>query len=120
MDFEDIKGTVTEDGRVFREDGREYPQHTDKHGYYRISVYNKDDKRTYSFLVHRLVAQFHVPNPEGRKVVNHKDTNKKNNHKDNLEWVTLQDNSRHAWQHGLTPFKPRKGGKRDWRGRFSG
>ena len=112
--------SVTEDGRILREDGTEYPQRLDKYGYYRVSIYNKDDKRTYTFLVHRCVAEHYLPNPEGKKVVNHKDANKKNNHKDNLEWATSSENMRHAYELGLIPFKPRKGGKRDWRGRFVG
>lgn len=121
VEFKDFGCTVSEDGKVTREkNGREVPQRLSKHGYYRISLYHPVRKRPYTFLVHRLVAEFYVPNPEQRQVVNHKDGNKKNNHKDNLEWITLSENTQHALEFGLRTFNPRKGGKRDWRGRFSG
>lgn len=48
------------------------------------------------FLVHRLVAECFIPNTESKQTVNHKDGNKLNNHKDNLEWATVEENSLHA------------------------
>ena len=43
-------------------------------------------------LVHRMVAQTFLENPDNKPVVNHKDTNILNNHVDNLEWVTYKEN----------------------------
>lgn len=48
------------------------------------------------FLVHRLVLEAFVgPCPEGCEC-NHKDGDPKNNHLENLEWVTALENMRHA------------------------
>ena len=60
------------------------------HGYYNVSLCK--DKKWKHHLVHRLVAEAFLPNPNGYKQVNHKDENKLNNHVDNLEWCTQQYN----------------------------
>jgi len=59
------------------------------------------------FFVHILVAKTFIPNPENKKIVNHKDGNKKNNHVSNLEWVTQSENLKHAYKIGL--LKPLHG-----------
>lgn len=51
--------------------------------------------------VHRLVAVCFIENPENKLFVNHKDGNKLNNHKDNLEWVTRSENAIHMYSKGL-------------------
>ena len=45
--------------------------------------------------VHRLVAQYFIPNPLLKPCVNHKDFNRCNNHIDNLDWVTHAENNKH-------------------------
>lgn len=55
-------------------------------GYIQINL-SKDGKQEYR-LLHRIVAEAFIPNPEGLPQVNHKDEDKNNNSANNLEWCT--------------------------------
>lgn len=68
---------------------------TDKYGYYCVCLYNGTNKH---ITVHRLVADAFVQQKENCNIVNHIDCNKKNNNVDNLEWTTVQGNTRHAYE----------------------
>ena len=63
----------------------------DRYGYERLNLVWQGNRNTVS--VHKLVAQCFVPNPDGLPTVNHIDGNKRNNHADNLEWLSFGDNS---------------------------
>lgn len=47
-------------------------------------------------LIHRLVAEAFIENPNNFPVINHKDENPLNNHMDNLEWCTFIYNVRYS------------------------
>lgn len=60
--------------------------------------------------VHRLVAEVFIPNPDKKKDVNHINGDKADNRKENLEWVTRQENMEHCKkilkkQTGRAPIK---------------
>ena len=58
----------------------------DKDGYYRV-ILSKNSKPK-MFLVHRLVAQAFIPNPNNLPEINHKNEIKTDNRVENLEWCT--------------------------------
>lgn len=76
------------------------------YGYFQVEL-RKNGKRKHC-LVHRLVAQTFLPNPENKPEVNHIDEDKTNNfvflnedgsinkEKSNLEWKTHIDNLNHG------------------------
>lgn len=59
------------------------------------------DKYIKMVRIHRLVAEYFVPNPDDKPIVNHIDADKTNNYYANLEWVTDQENKEHASRLGL-------------------
>lgn len=72
---------------------------TDKDGYKIVS--NNFNSVLFRESVHRLVCSAFHQNPENKPCVNHKDSNRANNHKDNLEWATWQENSIHGNRYGF-------------------
>jgi hypothetical protein len=82
--------------------------YSSKHnGYLQIRLAKRPLQGT--FLVHRLVAQHFIPNPENKPEVNHKWGNKEDNRASELEWVTEKENSQDAVRKGIKRFdKPKR------------
>lgn len=84
-------------GRLFgKRSGKILKQHTYGNG--RKAVATKIGGRNGTnvrFMIHRLVAEAFIPNPENKPEVNHKDCDPTNNEVGNLEWVTREENMQH-------------------------
>lgn len=63
-------------------------------GYLRVQLSKNSQRKKY--MVHRLVAEAFIPNPNNYKCINHKDETHTNNNVDNLEWCTHKYNSNYG------------------------
>ena len=68
-------------------------------GYKKVVLYSADGKPKKKYI-HRLVAEAFVPNPQNKRTVNHKDSNRANNSATNLEWNTQSENIKHCVELG--------------------
>ena len=68
-------------------------------GYLRLSLCKNGIQK--QKMVHRLIAETFIPNPNNYEQVNHKDGNKQNNNINNLEWCNNSYNQLHANKLGL-------------------
>ena len=64
-------------------------------GYVQIAL--RKAGHTTQLMVHRLVAEAFVPNPNKKPEVNHINGDKADNRADNLEWTTRSENMKHAF-----------------------
>ena len=66
--------------------------------YRRVSLSSNGNVKR--FLVHRLVGEAFIANPDNKPQINHIDNNGENNNSNNLEWVTGSENMIHAEKQG--------------------
>lgn len=88
---------VTSTGEVYStkyRKSRRLVTHINRGGYERVGLCRNGKQR--QMLVHRLVAETFIKNPENKPYINHKDENKLNNDVSNLEWCTSAENNKHG------------------------
>lgn len=97
--YKNSKYDIYDDGRCFSRLSNKFltPQMSTKYPTYNLTL--PDGKR--KVKIHRMVAETFIENPNNLPVVNHIDGDTHNFNVNNLEWVTLQQNSIHARDNGL-------------------
>ena len=87
---------INKNGSLYNQKSKRFVSTTVKNGYMR---YNVDWKRR---LVHEVLADQYIQNPNHYETIDHIDCNKLNNSITNLEWVTREENKNRAYNNGLT------------------
>ena len=103
--WKDIKGyeglyQVSNMGRIWSIQKQKYLKPQIKHAYENVNLYSKNHKMR-TERVHRLVALMFCDKSVGCTVVNHINGNKRDNRAENLEWVTVSENTKHAYDNNL-------------------
>lgn len=82
---------ATEDGRIWSHKTQNFfSPWSNGQGYLYVTLQTAEGQK--NFRVHRLIAQTFIPNPEGKKEVDHINQNKLDNKSANLRWVTSAEN----------------------------
>jgi len=92
---------VSDDGFVWDNNNQRLVNLVLNKGYVSCSISGK------TYLVHRLVGQAFIPNPDNKPQINHKNAIKSDNTVINLEWCTAQENMDHVSKHRLNPAMKR-------------
>lgn len=98
--FDEVKNhkgyLINKNGTLFNTKSNKFVSTTIKNGYMR---YNVNWKRR---LVHEVLADQYIQNPNHYETIDHLDCNKLNNSIANLEWCTREENKKRAYDNGLT------------------
>ena len=92
-DIKDYVGlyAIEEDGRIWSYISQKYLKPYQNHNnYYVVDLYK--DKVGKTTLIHRLLAEAFIPNPENKPYIDHIDRDRTNNSINNLKWVTHKEN----------------------------
>lgn len=104
--IEDFEGYfISDDGKVYcnlgkgnRKNGKTTelyevkPRYT-KNGYCRVYARQNSTNKRKDLYIHRLVAEYFIPNPFNKPQINHKNCDRSDNRVENLEWCTSKENN---------------------------
>lgn len=89
-----VKSLVRQDTKGRNVGGKYLHSSKDKDGYLQIGLCKLGKKK--KVKIHRLVAETFIPNPDNKPQVNHKDGDRGNPERHNLEWMTDEENKKHS------------------------
>ena len=104
-----IDRTVTRSNKQYPKKGVVLKTFKNNRGYTTVWLYNNGNKKY--CLLHRIVAESWIKNPQNKPEVNHINGNKDDNRVINLEWVTKSENEKHSYMLGLKSAKGEKNGR---------
>ena len=105
------KYEVTDSGKIRNTNTkRELSLTPDPSGYVVMSLFDNDNVRISSVRLHILIAIVFIPNPDGKKTVNHKNKIRNDNNISNLEWFTSAEQNKHSADGG----KKSRSGRSVW------
>lgn len=101
--FDNLKIKVSGDGKIYTLCHKNYEKllkpGIDRDGYEKVVLTKNGKRKTY--LVHRLVGQAFIPNPNNKPTINHINGIKTDNRVCNLEWATHKEQKEHEIKNGL-------------------
>lgn len=90
----DIKGfenyQITDDGRVWSKKNNKWLKPKNNNGYFIVRLYSHNHSKF--VLIHRLVAEHFIPNPDNKPCIDHINTIRTDNRVENLRWCTQKEN----------------------------
>tara|TARA_R110000822_G_scaffold263232_1_gene387536 strand:+ start:61 stop:528 length:468 start_codon:yes stop_codon:yes gene_type:complete len=96
---------IYEDGRVWSKGSKHWKPkfmtfQLHDSGYYKITL--KNDIKRKTFRIHRLIAQYYIPNPMNKPFVDHINRIRTDNRIENLRWATYTENANNVSYYGNT------------------
>ena len=82
-DFPNYK--ATKDGNIYSKRSKKFMVPNNTKEYFTIKLCNNGKQK--DFYIHKLIAEYHVPNPSNKIIVTHINGNKKDNNYNNLQWI---------------------------------
>lgn len=84
-------------GNIYNKEGYKMTGHITHNGYERVKL-SRDIPRG-MYLVHRIIAETYLDNPNKYPVVDHKNNKRADNRLENLQWCTNSFNQKKRFQH---------------------
>lgn len=100
MEFKIVEGgySVSACGKIFGKFGKELRTFDNGKGYQILQI--RIMGKSVTKMVHRLVAEAWIPNPNNLPEVNHINSIRSDNRVENLEWCSRSENISHSYQKG--------------------